>query len=73
MASLWISGSCSTSTSPLSSSSISVVSVPFEVTGEGPTMSLGLKALGTAGDDLRSIEWGWRDDSPELRAELSKM
>jgi hypothetical protein len=27
------------------SSSISVVSVPFEVTGDGPTMSLGLMAI----------------------------
>jgi hypothetical protein len=44
--------------SPLSSSSISVVSVPLDVTGEGPTMSLGLKALGAAGDALRSIEFG---------------
>lgn len=33
-------------TSSDSSSSISVVSVPFEVTGEGPTRSLGLTRLG---------------------------
>jgi hypothetical protein len=49
---------CCTSVSPLSSSSISVVSVPFEVTGEGPTISLGLKALDAAGDALRSTEFG---------------
>ena len=31
------------STSSEASSSISVVSVPFDVTGDGPTMSLGLR------------------------------
>ncbi len=32
------------------SSSISVISVPFEVTGEGPTASFGLAMCATGGD-----------------------
>jgi len=35
-------GGLNSSTSSAASSSISVVSVPLEVTGDGPTMSLGL-------------------------------
>lgn len=64
-------------TSSEASSSISVVSVPFEVTGEGPTISLGLiicRPLGespssTPIDDLGRSD----DDSAELRADLSRI
>lgn len=53
------------------SSSISVASVPFEVTGEGPTMSFGLDiVLLPTGEGPRSNELGRSDDSPELRADL---
>ncbi len=49
---------------------MSVDSVPFDVTGDGPTMSLGL-AIWAAGDNPASIELGRRDDSSvELRADL---
>jgi hypothetical protein len=58
------------STSSATSSSISVVSVPFEVTGEGPTISDGLAIWALL---LPSIELGWRlDDSAELRADLQQ-
>lgn len=50
----------SSSTSSDISSSISVVSVPFDVTGEGPTMSLGLKIC-IEFDDIRLTEFGRRD------------
>jgi hypothetical protein len=54
----WTS-TCRGGSSPVgSSSSISVISVPFEVTGEGPTISLGLNALDVAGEVLRSSEFG---------------
>lgn len=51
-------------TSSATSSSISVVSVPFEVTGEGPTMSLGLsiEVAGFAG--IRLAELGRRKSVP---------
>lgn len=39
------------------SSSISVVSVPLDVTGDGPTMSLGLKIFMLA-DEIRLAELG---------------
>lgn len=42
------------------SSSISVVSVPFEVTGDGPTMSLGLMRLRFV-DGILEFECGRRD------------
>lgn len=47
-------------TSSDTSSSISVVSVPFEVTGDGPTMSLGLKRLMPL-VDARCAERGLRE------------
>ena len=60
------------------SSSISVVSVPFEVTGDGPTKSLGLinwRPLGERPSSIVAIaaiaDLGRReDDSAELRADL---
>ena len=61
----------SSSTPSVASSSISVVAVPFEVTGDGPTMSLGLGA--TAGESPPSIELGRRLlSSAEFRADLLK-
>lgn len=69
--SAWVTGDRSPSkTSSVISSSISVVSVPFDVTGDGPTISLGLSTFDPAGE-TPSIEFGWSDDSPELRAGLS--
>lgn len=54
-----------------SSSSISVASVPFDVTGDGPTRSLGL-ARWFAGD-MRAIEEPGRSESIELADELEMM
>lgn len=70
-------GLLSWATSSEASSSISVVSVPFEVTGDGPTISLGLVNCRPLGerpssipiDDLGRSE----DDSVELRADLSQI
>jgi hypothetical protein len=63
-------------TSSEASSSISVVSVPFEVTGDGPTISLGLISCRPLGETPSSIpidDLGRSDDdSAELRAELSQ-
>lgn len=57
--------------SSAASSSISVVAVPFEVTGLGPTISLGEAICALLGDKLSSIEYGRRlDPSKELRADL---
>lgn len=57
--------------SSATSSSISVVSVPFDVTGDGPTISLGEVIWRPFGDKLSSIEYGRRlEDSAELRADL---
>lgn len=65
------------SKSSAASSSISVVSVPFEVTGEGPTKSLGLSNwLGL--DDILLAELGRREPEPvadcgeDLSAGISK-
>jgi len=59
-----ISTSC---TSSDASSSISVASVPLDVTGEGPTISLGLNIV----LECLSKDVGWsEDDSAELRADL---
>lgn len=65
-----VSGVVSSSSTPsAASSSISVVAVPLEVTGDGPTMSLGLGA--TAGESPPSIELGRRLlSSAEFRADL---
>lgn len=58
------------STSSAASSSISVASVPFEVTGDGPTKSLGLIRC-EAGDRPLSKEWALRlDESAEFREDL---
>jgi hypothetical protein len=67
---LRVSGVVSSSSTPsAASSSISVVAVPLEVTGDGPTMSLGLGA--TAGESPPSIELGRRLlSSAEFRADL---
>jgi hypothetical protein len=67
-----VSGVVSSSSTPsAASSSISVVAVPLEVTGDGPTMSLGLGA--TAGESPPSIELGRRLlSSAEFRADLIK-
>ncbi|SRR6266536_1866320 len=55
----------------VTSSSISVVSVPFEVTGDGPTISFGLVIWMPLGEGPPSIEFGRRlDESAELRADL---
>ena len=60
-----ISASC---TSSEASSSISVASVPLDVTGEGPTISLGLNIVFEClSKDVGCSE----DDSAELRADLS--
>jgi hypothetical protein len=61
------------SNSSEASSSISVVSVPFDVTGDGPTISLiGLISCAPLGErPFSSIKCGRRlDDSDELRADL---
>lgn len=59
------------STSSAASSSISVVSVPFDVTGDGPTMSLGLGLINWCIPFGPSIEFGRRwECSMELRADL---
>ncbi len=59
-------------TSSAISSSISVVSVPFDVTGDGPTISDELAICAALREEPPSIEFGWRlDDSAELRADLS--
>lgn len=47
-------------TSSETSSSISVVSVPLDVTGDGPTMSLGLKRFIELADN-RLVEYGLRE------------
>ena len=73
-------GPSSRAISSEASSSISVVSVPFEVTGDGPTISLGLvncrpleecpssiDAIAAIADLGRS-----EDDSTELRVDLSR-
>jgi hypothetical protein len=61
----------SSATSSATSSSISVVSVPLEVTGDGPVISLGEVIWRPLGDKLSSIEYGRRlEASPELRADL---
>lgn len=44
--------------SSAASSSISVVAVPLEVTGDGPTISLGEVIWAPLGDKLSSIEYG---------------
>ena len=78
-----MSGGVGLSSRPMSSeasSSISVVSVPFEVTGDGPTRSLGLVNWRPPGESPSSIaaipaiaDLGRReDDSAELRADLSQ-
>lgn len=43
--------------------------MPFEVTGDGPTISLGL-AMDKPGDSLSSIEFGRRFEDSELRVDL---
>jgi hypothetical protein len=48
--------------SSATSSSISVVSVPLEVTGDGPTISLGLRTWKLF-DDIRFAELGRREVS----------
>jgi hypothetical protein len=46
--------------------------VPFEVTGDGPTISLGLTSWFAGDRPPPSTEVGWRvEESAELRAELS--
>lgn len=57
--------------SSAASSSISVVSVPFDVTGDGPTISLGLAIWALLGKSPPSIELGRRlEPSAEPRADL---
>lgn len=65
-------GVLSSSTSSAISSSISVVSVPFDVTGDGPTISLGLAIVAPLGESPLSIEFGLRFDSAERRADLQQ-
>jgi hypothetical protein len=58
-------------TSGATSSSISVVSVPFDVTGEGPTISNGLFILAPLRELPPSIELGRRLEEPaELCVDL---
>jgi hypothetical protein len=58
-------------TSSATSSSISVVSVPFDVTGEGPTISKGLFMPAPLTEEAPSIELGRRLEEPaELCADL---
>lgn len=60
----------SSGSSSTASSSISVVSVPFEVTGDGPTMSLGLGAS-MEENRLAPTEFGCSEAaSVEFRADL---
>ncbi len=60
-------------TSGATSSSISVVSVPFDVTGVGPTRSKGLFIFVVLSLEPPSIELGLRLDEPaELCAELQE-
>ncbi len=60
-------------TSGATSSSISVVSVPFDVTGEGPTISKGLFIPAPLREEAPSIELGRRLDEPaELCADLQE-
>jgi hypothetical protein len=48
--------------------------VPFEVTGDGPTISDGLAMCALLREEPPSIEDGWRlDESAELRADLQKV
>lgn len=55
------------SKSSATSSSISVVSVPFEVTGEGPTKSLGLSNwFGFGLEDILWAELGRREPEPAV-------
>jgi hypothetical protein len=65
-------GVLSSSTSSAISSSISVVSVPFDVTGDGPTISLGLAIVALFGESPPSIGFGLRFDSAERRADLQQ-
>lgn len=44
--------------SSVASSSISVVSVPFDVTGDGPTISLGLVICALLGERPSSMGFG---------------
>ncbi len=61
------------STSSATSSSISVVSVPFDVTGEGPTISNGLFVPAPLTEEAPSIELGRRlEEPPELCADLQE-
>ena len=68
-------GLISCATSSEASSSISVVSVPFDVTGDGPTISLGLvncRPLSERPSSIPIDDFGRSDeDSAELRADLS--
>jgi hypothetical protein len=60
-------------TSGETSSSISVVSVPFDVTGDGPTISKGLFMLVVLSFEALSIELGRRLEEPaELCADLQE-
>ena len=60
-------------TSGDASSSISVVSVPFEVTGDGPTKSRGLFMFVVLRFEAPSMELGLRLDEPaELCADLQE-
>lgn len=60
-------------TSSATSSSISVVSVPFDVTGEGPTISNGLFRPAPLREEPPSIELGRRLEEPaELCADLQE-
>jgi hypothetical protein len=61
-------------TSSETSSSISVVSVPFDVTGEGPTISNGLFMPAPLREEAPSIELGRRLEEPaELCADLQEL
>jgi hypothetical protein len=61
------------STSGATSSSISVVSVPFDVTGDGPTISNGLFIFVVLSLVEPSLELGLRLDEPaELCADLQE-
>jgi hypothetical protein len=46
--------------------------VPFDVTGDGPTISLGLAIIAPFGYIPPSIEFGLRFDSAERRADLQQ-
>jgi hypothetical protein len=46
--------------------------VPFDVTGDGPTISLGLAIVAPFGESPPSIEFGLRFDSVERRADLQQ-